>query len=172
MEQKGLSMKTPINKLYTGVGSRNTPANIKQIMYEIAHTLASYGYTLRSGGAAGADTAFESGANLKEIYLAGDCTPAAMNISKKYHPAWHLCSEYARRLHGRNAFQVLGKDLNTPSAFLICWTEDGASTHKARTRATGGTGTAISIADAYQIRITNLGNPAHLAKARAWLKRF
>lgn len=166
-------MDTPKNRIYTGVGSRSTPNDIQQIMTELAHKLNGYGYILRSGGASGADTAFESGAvDKKEIYLAGDCTPAAMDISKKYHPAWERCTDYVRRLHGRNAFQVLGADLKTPSAFLICWTEDGASTHTERTIHTGGTGTAISIADAHHVRITNLGNPAHLAKARAWLKRF
>lgn len=46
---------------YAGVGSRETPQDILNTMYKIGKYLASKGYTLRSGGAIGADTAFENG---------------------------------------------------------------------------------------------------------------
>lgn len=39
-------------KYYTGVGSRNVPANIGRLMTITATFLESKGYTLRSGGAA------------------------------------------------------------------------------------------------------------------------
>ncbi len=48
-------------KWYTGVGSRETPANILELMEEVGYKLASQGWTLRSGGALGADRAFEEG---------------------------------------------------------------------------------------------------------------
>lgn len=48
-------------KFYTGIGSRNTPANILELMEDIAFKLAEKGWTLRSGGAKGADSAFEKG---------------------------------------------------------------------------------------------------------------
>lgn len=48
-------------KFYTGVGSRETPANILKLMERIGYALASQGWTLRSGGALGADQAFERG---------------------------------------------------------------------------------------------------------------
>jgi len=39
---------------------------------------------------------------------------------------------------------------------LICWTPDGCESHRYRNRETGGTGTAISIADYHNIKIYNL----------------
>ena len=60
-------------RYYTGVGSRKTPGAIFDLMGEIGRNLAIDGYVLRSGGASGADTAFEQGCDLhegmKEIYL-------------------------------------------------------------------------------------------------------
>lgn len=55
--------------LYAGIGSRETPRSILDLMTAIARKLEALGYTLRSGGATGADTAFEEGVErLKEIY--------------------------------------------------------------------------------------------------------
>ena len=148
-----------VTMYYTGVGSRKTPPHILTMMGLIAHKLAKEGYILRSGGADGADTAFENsaGAN-KQIFYANQATPAAMDIASKFHPAWHRCGAYAKKLHGRNSFQVLGPQLNQPSQFLICWTPDGCKSHKTRKYETGGTGTAISIADFYSTFVYNLAN--------------
>lgn len=146
-------------KHYTGVGSRETPQGILSIMRKVATILKTQGYTLRSGGAVGADSAFEQGAgNDKEIFYASDANAAAMEIAASLHPNWNACNTYAKQLHARNAFQVLGRDLKSPSSFLICWTQDGCQTHKHRTRSTGGTGTAISIADKYGVPIFNIKN--------------
>jgi len=49
-------------KFYTGIGSRKTPYQVQQQMQRIAQFLAKKGYTLRSGSANGADSAFEEGA--------------------------------------------------------------------------------------------------------------
>lgn len=148
-----------MSRYYTGVGSRNTPPEIGSLMWEIAKLLQKEGFILRSGGAKGADSFFEGGAGIdKQIFYAKDADQAAMAIAAQFHPAWGACSDYAKKLHGRNAFQVLGLQLSVPSEFLICWTPDGCKSHATRTRATGGTGTAISIADAYGVPIYNLAN--------------
>ena len=59
-------------KPYTGIGSRNTPADMMLTIAKVGFALGSLGYTLRSGGAQGADTAFEQGASTaqapKEIF--------------------------------------------------------------------------------------------------------
>jgi hypothetical protein len=47
---------------YTGIGSRKTPENILKLMQAIGKRLGSLGIRLRSGGAEGADSAFEGGA--------------------------------------------------------------------------------------------------------------
>ena len=58
---------------YAGIGSRSTPDNVLGIMEKLGIVLAKKGFILRSGGADGADKAFEKGCDLasgqKEIYL-------------------------------------------------------------------------------------------------------
>ena len=151
-------------KYYTGVGSRNTPVDILSLMSAISKRLAGLGWTLRSGGAAGADTAFEGGTSRADIFYEEYANMAAMEIASKFHPAWNRCNEYVRKLHARNAFQVLGFDLDTPSKFLVCWTPDGCISHATRSIQTGGTGTAISIADHYGVKVFNLARPEHLKR--------
>lgn len=162
-----------MNKIYAGIGSRTTSLEIQSLMGDIAIILAKNDFILRSGGADGADSAFEIGCNHangnKEIYLpwkgfndnqselVGVCDKA-LELASKYHPAWKApLPRSVRALLARNGYQVLGVDLNTPADFVICYTNDGASSHTERTKNTGGTGQAISIADAYKIPIFNLG---------------
>jgi hypothetical protein len=155
---------------YTGVGSRSTPDDILRLMTHIALKLATMGYTLRSGGAMGADLAFERGASTsKHIFYAKHATPQAMAIAAYFHPAWIRMTSYAQKLHGRNAFQVLGPYLCEPSEFLICWTSDGAETHKQRSITTGGTGTAISIASHYGVPVYNLANKERFNHYTNWV---
>lgn len=160
-------------RYYTGIGSRKTPPEILKLMTAVAKKLKKEHWILRSGGAIGADSAFEDGAGTlySEIYKASDATPESCNIAKKFHPAWDRCSEYAQKLHGRNSFQILGKDLQTPSRFVLCWTPDGCISHPSRTINTGGTGTAISIAWANKIQVLNMRRDDHYQRVITFLKK-
>lgn len=152
-----------MNYRYTGVGSRATPSETLHLMTKIARRLAELNFVLRSGGAEGADKAFEAGAppHRKEIYLIKDAinNTAAAKIAAAAHPAWKRCSLRTRLLHTRNVMQLLGKDLKTPSDFMICWTPNGAED---ATKATGGTGQAIRIATMHNIPVYNLKNENRL----------
>jgi len=158
-----------MDRFYAGIGSRETPSSVLVIMKQLATKLEKLGFTLRSGGADGADSAFAAGCKHKRIYLAHEATPAAIKIASDFHPAWNRCSEYARKLHGRNSFQILGDKLDTPASFVICWTRDGAINNSQRSIATGGTGTAISIANHYKIPVFNLAVSAHLSRIKKFL---
>lgn len=147
-------------KTYAGIGSRETPPDILLLMHQLSSKLESIGYTLRSGGAIGADSAFEQGITNKEIFIANDATPESIEMASKYHPAWNKCSSWAKKLHGRNCMILLGKDLNDPVKFVICWTNDG--------KATGGTGLSIRIANDLNIPIFNLFDP----NVRERMERF
>lgn len=46
---------------YTGIGSRETPEEVLSLFTIVGEFLAKKGYILRSGGAKGADKAFEVG---------------------------------------------------------------------------------------------------------------
>lgn len=160
---------------YAGIGSRSTPLHVRDVMKELAHKLAAEGWTLRSGHAYGADYAFELGAaGRAELYLPSAKFNShletfgkvyerpeleAFQISSVVHPSWMLLSDFVMRLHARNAHQILGPKLKTPSRFVVCWTPDGAT--KETTRATGGTGQAIRIAALYEIPVFNLQRDDH-----------
>jgi hypothetical protein len=160
---------------YTGVGSRKTPTTILNIMQEIAVILYKRNFILRSGGANGADKAFESGAaHLKMIYLPWKgfnnsesilytVDNEALSIAKQIHPAWERCSSYAKLLHGRNVYQVLGQNLNVRSKFIICWTKNGILT--------GGTATAIRLGIKNDIPVYNLGYPGKIKEIYNLIER-
>lgn len=151
-------------KYYTGVGSRKTPSSIIRLMTETAAYLEKEGWILRSGGADGADSAFEAGVKDRgkmTIFYANHANDEAMQLAASIHPAWDRCSPFAKKLHARNCFQVLGPDLKTPSKMLICWTPDACVSSKTRSIETGGTGTAIALAEKYGVTIFNLANPEH-----------
>ena len=147
---------------YAGIGSRSTPANVLSEMAAWGWYLEGMGYILRSGGAAGADTAFELNVPPahKDIYLPWKGfnghtsslyppSPEAMEVAAEFHPNWAACSRVARLFHARNSHQILGQDLCDPVKFVICWTQGGL--------VAGGTGQALRIASAYSIPIINLG---------------
>lgn len=149
------------DRFYTGIGSRKTPFAVLRIMQRIAKNMNTVGYILRSGGAVGADSAFEKGAgDKKEIYLPWLGfnsnqstllpTEEAFEMAAKYHPAWHNCDDRARAFHARNCHQVLGHDLKTPTTMVICWTLASSEG--------GGTGQAVRIAKAYGIKVDNLAD--------------
>jgi hypothetical protein len=66
----------------------------------------------------------------------------------RVHPYWDNLTQGGKKLHTRNACQVLGADLKTHVDFVICWTPDG--------KPSGGTRTAIIIAEQNGIPVYNL----------------
>ena len=66
--------------------------------------------------------------------------------------------ESTTKLVQRNVLQVLGKDLQTPSEFVICWTPDGAESLKDISKDTGGSRVAIGVADLFDIPVYNIKN--------------
>ena len=144
---------------YAGIGSRRTPENIQAIMTKLATKLESLGWVLRSGGAIGADSAFELGLKQgnKEIYYAStEMKDFALDSVKQFHPVPHKLNEYQTKLMARNYYQIMGFNNDTPVKFVICWTPDGCNSHKTRNINTGGTGQAISNADSKGINVINL----------------
>lgn len=160
---------------YAGIGSRETPPEILDTMKKIGGYLAGIGWTLRSGGALGADSAFESGCGNgpKEIYLPWKgfqnnpsplyhIPPKAFEIAKDLHPAWEKLSQAVQKLMARNVCQILGQTLDKKADFVVCWTKDG--------KASGGTGQAIRLAEKYEITVFNLHDPESLSLLRQLIK--
>jgi len=158
---------------YAGIGSRQTPPEILAKMEEIGEYLAGKGWILRSGGAEGADKAFERGSDklkktlysLDEVFLPSDYIPAWTNVfTDHFHPNPGALKDWGRKLMNRNAMQILGRDGNTPVTCVICWTKDG--------KGAGGTGQACRIADYYGIPVFDLKNDGMLEKLRGFVRRI
>lgn len=150
-------------RLYAGIGSRATPPETLAKMGKIATYLDKNGWILRSGGARGADRAFELSATNTEIFLPRDDLPLWTNIfTEHFHGAPDRLKPYARQLMNRNAMQILGEDGNTPVEMVVCWTKDGKSS--------GGTGQALRIAEYYSIPIFNLKNDGAIEQLKMFLK--
>ena len=142
--------------VYAGVGSRRTPKHVLDTMVRVAQRLEQRGYTLRSGGAQGADRAFEQGTTTCQVFYASDATDITRTIAREIHPAPWALRGYVLDLMARNTLQVFGRGLDTPVDFLVCWTPDGAETAAERTRNTGGTGQAIEMAARKGIPVINM----------------
>lgn len=153
-----------MEKYYAGIGSRSTPKDILKLFESLGRYLATCNFILRSGGADGADSAFERGCDMshgnKEIYLPwkgfNDSTSEfvvqaknAFEIAATYHPNWTKLSNGAKKLQARNTHQIFGWNLHTPSEFIICYTQNG--------NRNGGTGQALRIAEAYKLPIFDVG---------------
>ena len=168
--KQGATMKPRF--AYAGIGARDTPEDIQDLMRAAAEHLSSEGMVLRSGGAGGADTAFESGADpdLKEIYIPFDsfngrdrstkgiippqflhpkAVAESFEIAAAHHPAWDKLNQTVRFIMARNSYQILGADLRSPAMFVLCYTPGG--------KGGGGTGQAIRIANTYDIPVYDLG---------------
>ena len=151
---------------YTGVGSRDTPSDIRKQMNEVSKVLEKAGYTVNTGNAKGADAAFRYGVEKKNIFTPKDADDDTRKIAKEIHPLKEkLTKEKGLDLHARNTFQVFGKNLDTPVDFVLTWTKDGAvrdedapGSGNIRTIKTGGTGQAISLASLKGIPVINMAN--------------
>ena len=155
---KDLPLYTGNTKTYAGIGSRSTPPEILRLMERMALILSGAGYTLNSGGAKGADTAFENGALRKNIFYPFDANDEVRKIASEIHKNYNNLSDYAKNLMARNTYQIFGLDLNTPVDFVLCYTPDGCESHQTRTSTTGGTGQAIEMASRKNIPIINMAN--------------
>lgn len=174
-----LPMTTDKSMTYAGIGHRdlggftepNTKEPVENVMAWIAGKLEQLGYTLNSGGAKGADAAFEYGvkdAVHKNIFRPSDATEETRAIAQELHPSHEWLKGHALDLYARNTNQVFGRNLDKTIDFIVCYTKDGCESYTTRSRDSGGTGQAIEMA-------TRKGAPVFNMKNADWfvrLKRF
>lgn len=154
---------------YAGIGSRETPTDVLEKMHLIGQRYAEAGWILRSGGARGADTAFEVGCDLgngdKQIFLPKrmhngnaspfyDCPKEAYKLLDDLFPEAKNRLPYVRDLLARNMQQVFGPNLDDPTDLIICWMKKKVPT--------GGTGWAVKAAMRFDIPVINLLHEEHL----------
>ena len=153
-------------RYYAGIGSRKTPIDVRNKMVAIATQFANLNYILRSGGAAGADKAFERGANAKDIFkpkpnsIDFETRKKIHRIIRQLHPNWLGLSNFAKLCHERNVQIVLGEKLDTPVDFLVCWTPEAEDV--------GGTAMGIKVAKKYGIPVFNIADEQRLEDLRRY----
>ena len=154
-----------MKKIYAGIGSRETPKDVLSAFENIGSQLANMNFTLRSGHADGADSAFESGCDLargqKEIYLPwygfngstsrfNRVPEKAFEMAGKYYSHWEKFKVGTQKLLARDCQQVLGNNLDDPVDFIICYTHEG--------KLLGGTAMALRLANDRGIKVFNAGS--------------
>ena len=182
-------------KILTGIGSRETPKAILDTMRKLCKKMVLQGYTLRSGGADGADAycaygcgdAYEEDNQVPsaEIYIpwngfndlrAGQRNVVLVQDSKiiqkahrilqGVHPAFDKLTRGPLALHTRNCFQVLGADLCTKSSIVLAYAKTDPKGNPM-----GGTATAINLAKREGIAVRNLYLESDLEKAIKYLEK-
>lgn len=167
-----------MGKIYAGIGSRRTPDDVCQIMVGLGHKLAKDDWILRSGGAEGADAAFEKGADIvqgqKEIILPwqgfnGNKSNLvigereedqwASDTAQENFPWFEKQRDSTKKLLARNMMQVLGIRGDEPCAAVICWTD----------LPQGGTNYAMTLAERNGIPVWNLHDEISMGKVHRFL---
>jgi len=151
---------------------------------DLAHLLREHCLKLRSGGAEGADTAFEVGSRReKEIYinengsrgkyhngfnialdrLPNEVQEHCYRKASEVHPGWERCDDWAKSMHARNILQIEGLN-GIHTDFVVYWTEyDKDFLPK------GGTATAVKYAVSLGIPTFNLNIPAAVEQLEVFL---
>lgn len=177
---KDLPMTTGKSKTYAGIGHRDlggfcepkTKEPVERVMYWLAGELEKLGYTLNSGGALGADSAFEAGVRSpahKNVFTPADATEESRAIAQELHPAHERLQGHALDLYARNTNQIFGRNLDVTVDFVVCYTKDGCETAAMRTRDSGGTGQAIEMADRKGAPVFNMKNPDWFTRLKSFL---
>ena len=161
-----------MEKIYAGIGPRNTDPRILDVMFQLAGELEEMGWKLRSGHGRGADQAFEAGVKLganKEIWLpnknfngayiefphyhVSSLSPVIKRIAAEHHGGYYKCSPYIQRLFDRNVNILLGAEAlkHQESAFVVYWQPEENKIDNY-----GGTNHSLRIARTYGIPTFNI----------------
>ncbi len=172
----------PTVEYFSGIGSRKTPPEICKILSKIGKKLQNVknpkSLILRSGGADGADKAFE-----KFVQSQNKIIYTPQNFNKKSENLDICISElesildpniklknirpFVKLLLLRDINQVLGDPINgwQKSKFLICWTP----TENYASREAGGSRYAIRCALKHNIKVYNLINNQTMKMVLDWI---
>ena len=171
---------------YAGVGSRATPQEVLAGMSDVAQVLGDAGFALSTGGADGADKAFETGALRTDAPVtvhtpwpgyngyrpgrdpesdidvvhprAGDAVRGLsfLHLARKHHPAWDRCRRGARALFLRNVSILAGALDDDGNLLPVRAVIAWNPNGSAHGREAGGTGHTLRVATELGIPVVNL----------------
>ena len=171
---------------YAGVGSRATPREVLAGISDVAQVLGDAGFALSTGGADGADKAFESGAlrtdapvtvhtpwpgyngyrpgrdpesDIDVIHPRADDAVRGLSflhLARKHHPAWDRCRRGARALFLRNVSILAGALGDDGTVLPVRAVIAWNPNGSAHGREAGGTGHTLRVAAELDIPVVNL----------------
>jgi hypothetical protein len=166
---------------YAGIGSRETPKEVLDLMTKAAKYLDDLGYTLQTGftfknketglDEEGADKAFSDGSKNKTLFgpsgirrtvkgvttqesYDNDVTQKSNTIVKEIHPAPDMLTSGAVKLMARNTNQIFGKNLNSSVDFVLFYAKETDNPLRPK----GGTGQAVEMARRKGIPTINMAD--------------
>lgn len=162
----GYDSKTKRSMTYAGIGSRETPKEILELMTKAGRWLSELGYTLNTGltfygKKEGADGAFIDGVSQVKgkmnLFAPEKIKDGGieLEIAKEIHPYWDKLKPGGKKLQARNINQVFGANLNEPVDFVLFWAEEQANN---KNRPKGGTGQAVEMARRKGIPTINMAD--------------
>lgn len=182
---------------YAGVGSRRTPAAVLAAMRDLAQALGDLGWALSTGGADGADTAFQDGALRTDAPITVHAPWPGYNgfrpgresesdidvvvprpderlagvpyvdLARRHHPLWGRCGRGARALFLRNV-SILAGARRGDGLVPPAFVLAWTANGLGTGRDAGGTGHTLRLADALGIPAVNLADATPPARnARA-----
>lgn len=185
-------------RFYSGIGSRETPEDVLEVMQGIGWAMATLGYRLRSGGADKADTAFMEGAikaagdvpGLAEIYLPwknfskmptqSDILTSSLfiwedakTIASTIHPAWEKFEQDPDKYRGVMALHTRNVcqilGQDLETPSVVVYCYAEPVGKEGQVK--GGTGTAVKLALSKGIKVVNLYHPESLTAAKQFVER-
>lgn len=160
---------------FAGIGNRDLPVGVYSLLSALGTVYATQGYVLRSGGARGADNAFQEGyeaavGRTGKIFLPRrDHTTVPKwqhQLIRVFHPNPDALRHVPYCLMARNCEIILGKDGNDPVEFVACW---AVSEHS------GGSAFGIRLARWAGIPVVNLcpnPEPDRLNRSKSMAYKF
>lgn len=188
-------------KTYAGVGSRDTPQDMLDLMYRMAKVLCDLGWVGNSGEAPGADWYFHEGARVSRNYGPGMFnaiipwngfkTQNEVKVYEKPGNNIYVMDNYRRKkaeVLGIGARKTLA-GLNTPGKVAlharnamqvlgmdlrspIKFLVCWAKPVGKEGKVSGGTNTAVALALHFGIDVINLATPHGLGRALAFLEEY
>lgn len=110
-----------MNSIYAGIGSRETPPEILKLMTRLAGAMEQQGWLLRSGGARGADAAFEAGVTnpahraifLPDDYFNGRRAGPGGYYNAQALPGWTGALDTVVQHHPSQTYQQAAREMIT-----------------------------------------------------------
>lgn len=169
------------NKTYAGIGSKKAGPVICSKAQRLGYYLANREWTLYSSHSPNFEVNLELGADASSlgetlIFLPhsgyngalsnfSEPLPFSYAIAQELYSEWDSLNFKNKTIISNVCHQILGRNLESPVSFVLCWTEDGSSTFHDIPSDSGPVYFGIKLASMVGIPVFNLGSDT-------WRDRF